>query len=149
MSVCSQSCQKGGENGQSPTDRVTISALCARPGQARGAGLGWGTSGWLPSPSTSPLLGLCPAHMPGGGQSRAETWSLLSDSTVDTRYSGKKWLAPTGETQPAVPISVLPPVTVSLATTISSAGSGTRCLKGLLLQTWWGGLGPSCVLPGD
>uniref|UniRef100_A0A8C9J8V7 Dysferlin n=1 Tax=Panthera tigris altaica TaxID=74533 RepID=A0A8C9J8V7_PANTA len=31
----------------------------------------------------------------GGGQSRAETWSLLSDSTVDTRYSGKKWLAPT------------------------------------------------------
>ncbi|XP_062065628.1 dysferlin isoform X17 [Lepus europaeus] len=30
----------------------------------------------------------------GGGQSRAETWSLLSDSTVDTRYSGKKWLAP-------------------------------------------------------
>ncbi|XP_048951318.1 dysferlin isoform X2 [Canis lupus dingo] len=32
----------------------------------------------------------------GGGQSRAETWSLLSDSTVDTRYSGKKWLAPTG-----------------------------------------------------
>ncbi|TKC36061.1 hypothetical protein EI555_006189 [Monodon monoceros] len=35
----------------------------------------------------------------GGGQSRAETWSLLSDSTVDTRYSGKKWLAPTGETR--------------------------------------------------
>ncbi|XP_046517578.1 dysferlin isoform X1 [Equus quagga] len=31
----------------------------------------------------------------GGGQSRAETWSLLSDSTVDTRYSGKKWQAPT------------------------------------------------------
>ncbi|ELW64043.1 Dysferlin [Tupaia chinensis] len=31
----------------------------------------------------------------GGVQSRAETWSLLSDSTVDTRYSGKKWLAPT------------------------------------------------------
>uniref|UniRef100_A0A2I2Z8Z1 Dysferlin n=1 Tax=Gorilla gorilla gorilla TaxID=9595 RepID=A0A2I2Z8Z1_GORGO len=31
----------------------------------------------------------------GGGQSRAETWSLLSDSTVDTRYSGKKWPAPT------------------------------------------------------
>ncbi|EPY87379.1 dysferlin isoform 14 [Camelus ferus] len=31
----------------------------------------------------------------GGEQSRAETWSLLSDSTVDTRYSGKKWLAPT------------------------------------------------------
>uniref|UniRef100_G3U2T8 Dysferlin n=1 Tax=Loxodonta africana TaxID=9785 RepID=G3U2T8_LOXAF len=30
----------------------------------------------------------------GGGQSRAETWSLLSDSTVDTRYSGKKWQAP-------------------------------------------------------
>ncbi|XP_037592064.1 dysferlin isoform X26 [Cebus imitator] len=31
----------------------------------------------------------------GGGQSRAETWSLLSDSTMDTRYSGKKWPAPT------------------------------------------------------
>ncbi|KAF5917931.1 hypothetical protein HPG69_019737, partial [Diceros bicornis minor] len=31
----------------------------------------------------------------GGGQSRAETWSLLSESTVDTRYSGKKWQAPT------------------------------------------------------
>ncbi|KAB0380062.1 hypothetical protein FD755_007846, partial [Muntiacus reevesi] len=31
----------------------------------------------------------------GRGQSRAETWSLLSDSTVDTRCSGKKWLAPT------------------------------------------------------
>ncbi|XP_006880933.1 PREDICTED: dysferlin isoform X5 [Elephantulus edwardii] len=31
----------------------------------------------------------------GGGQSRAETWSLLSDSTVDTRYSGKKWPVPT------------------------------------------------------
>lgn len=46
-----------------------------------------------------PLLGLFPARMPGGGQSRAETWSLLSDSTVDTRYSGKKWLAPTGETR--------------------------------------------------
>ncbi|XP_078205191.1 dysferlin isoform X42 [Callithrix jacchus] len=30
----------------------------------------------------------------GGGQSRAETWSLLSDSTMDTRYSGKKWPAP-------------------------------------------------------
>lgn len=45
------------------------------------------------------LLGLCPAPMPGGGQSRAETWSLLSDSTVDTRNSGKKWLAPTGETR--------------------------------------------------
>lgn len=33
--------------------------------------------------------------MPGGGQSRAETWSLLSDSTMDTRYSGKKWPVPT------------------------------------------------------
>uniref|UniRef100_A0A8C0X6I5 C2 domain-containing protein n=1 Tax=Castor canadensis TaxID=51338 RepID=A0A8C0X6I5_CASCN len=33
--------------------------------------------------------------MAGGGQSRAETWSLLSDSTVDTRYSSKKWPAPT------------------------------------------------------
>lgn len=44
-------------------------------------------------------LGLCPARMPGGRQSRAETWSLLSDSVVDTKYSGKKWLAPTGETR--------------------------------------------------
>lgn len=41
-----------------------------------------------------------PGCMPGGGQSRAETWSLLSDSTMDTRYSGKKWPAPTGETWP-------------------------------------------------
>lgn len=44
-----------------------------------------------------PLLGVCPAHMPGGRQSRAETWSQLSDSIADT--SGKKWLAPTGEMQ--------------------------------------------------
>lgn len=57
---------------------------------------------WLPSPSfLLPSWG-CAAHVPGGGQSRAETWSLLSDSTVDTRYSGKKWLAPTGETQPGL-----------------------------------------------
>lgn len=41
-----------------------------------------------------------PCCTPGGGQSRAETWSLLSDSTMDTRYSGKKWPVPTGETRP-------------------------------------------------
>ncbi|XP_072510759.1 dysferlin isoform X6 [Notamacropus eugenii] len=30
----------------------------------------------------------------GIGQSHEETWSLLSESTVDTRYSGRKWPAP-------------------------------------------------------
>ncbi|XP_044515219.1 dysferlin [Gracilinanus agilis] len=30
----------------------------------------------------------------GMGHSHEETWSLLSESTVDTRYSGKKWPAP-------------------------------------------------------
>uniref|UniRef100_A0A5F8GS56 Dysferlin n=1 Tax=Monodelphis domestica TaxID=13616 RepID=A0A5F8GS56_MONDO len=33
----------------------------------------------------------------GMGHSHEETWSLLSESTVDTRYSGKKWPAPLGE----------------------------------------------------
>ncbi|KAF3826686.1 hypothetical protein GH733_009211 [Mirounga leonina] len=49
-----------------------------------------------PSASLEPSPTLPDVDMvAGGGQSRAETWSLLSDSTVDTRYSGKKWLAPT------------------------------------------------------
>lgn len=67
--------------------------------------------------------------MPGGGQSRAETWSLLSDSTMDTRYSGKKWPVPTGETQPD-------PTTCNCLT-----WQGGQ--KGLSVRAGVGGSGPS------
>nr|XP_020856829.1 dysferlin isoform X5 [Phascolarctos cinereus] len=48
-----------------------------------------------PPRDTSPTL----TEMDSGagvGQSHEETWSLLSESTVDTRYSGRKWPAPVG-----------------------------------------------------
>lgn len=48
-----------------------------------------------PYPAPSFLWAL--PGVPSGGQSQAETWSLLSDSTIDTRCSGKKWPVPTGE----------------------------------------------------
>jgi hypothetical protein len=88
----------------------------------------------LPSLQLPPtlLLGLYSAHMPGGGQSRAETWSLLSDSTVDTRYSSKKWPAPTGETQPGLTHSQTLSVTFS-PVTMSAPWSEMRWPERLIL----------------
>ncbi|XP_074141635.1 LOW QUALITY PROTEIN: dysferlin [Sminthopsis crassicaudata] len=60
---------------------------------------------YLPPPGAAPLFpppapadtspSLTEMDMSAGvGQGPEETWSLLSESTVDTRYSGKKWPAP-------------------------------------------------------
>ncbi|XP_068923443.1 dysferlin [Petaurus breviceps papuanus] len=60
---------------------------------------------YTPPPGAAPLfpppppLDTSPSLMEmdagaGMGQSHEETWSLLSESTVDTRYSGRKWPAP-------------------------------------------------------
>ena len=106
----SQSCLESGKRDSPQRTRHLFLSFVSGWGAGAGAGrAGLGGRGRARMASLTqlspPLPGLCPAHVPGGRQSRAETWSLLSDSTVDTRYSGKKWLAPTGETQPGLSCS--------------------------------------------